>query len=563
MLNVKRYDIVDNYGNYTKNYLNPTKGNNLGKGNSVKSISLNSSPIHQSNSASYSRSTNSTPQHFYQSHLNCESKLSHNTAGVPNYNYQYNNFKDSNEETNLDDYLEYEQSSSLEDLNCEFNNQNSSNDEYDNCNSEESNDGEHCNKLFNKRLKLTNKLTNQLLNNQTYIKHSRSYQNQFFDIIDSPTKLNLLDKKATSLSLSGNNLKNLNSNNNSNSDNDKNQQSPNQSPRKTEFFIMTGQAILSLSRSNSEENPMIMADIANFKANAKGLNRPKLRKLRDEKRKESPSKVNSNNSMNSDQVRACLSPELKSTNNQLEMVNNSINNLLTISFMNESNAESMVYNVDKESNQDNGNTESNNDKDVNILLDNTADQEIKLSNEELNKEECLIETTENNELILSEKVISNAAEETISTLLKRYPTFIQQEANESNSCLINEQLINPQKSIDEASARRLAKRLYNLDKFKKLDVTRHLCKNNEFSKAVGTEYFNFFDFENMSLIDALRKFLSKFCLIGETTERERILLYFSKRFFACNPSTFSSVDSIFNLTCSLVMLNQDLHGDVS
>lgn len=39
---------------------------------------------------------------------------------------------------------------------------------------------------------------------------------------------------------------------------------------------------------------------------------------------------------------------------------------------------------------------------------------------------------------------------------------------------------------------------------------------------------------------ALRKFLAQFSLTGETQERERVLVHFSKRFLDCNPGTFNS-----------------------
>jgi hypothetical protein len=44
------------------------------------------------------------------------------------------------------------------------------------------------------------------------------------------------------------------------------------------------------------------------------------------------------------------------------------------------------------------------------------------------------------------------------------------------------------RNVDIPSASRLAKRLYNLEGFRKDDISRHLCKNNDFSKAVADEY---------------------------------------------------------------------------
>ncbi|XP_023238782.1 PH and SEC7 domain-containing protein 2-like isoform X3 [Centruroides sculpturatus] len=117
------------------------------------------------------------------------------------------------------------------------------------------------------------------------------------------------------------------------------------------------------------------------------------------------------------------------------------------------------------------------------------------------------------------------------------------------------------KAIDMPSAFRLAKRLFHLEGFKKSDVSRHLCKNNDFSRVVAEEYLKFFDFSSDMLDMALRKFLKKFCLIGETQERERVLVHFSKRYLECNPGVFKSQDAVHTLTCALMLLNTDLHGE--
>ncbi|XP_065513990.1 PH and SEC7 domain-containing protein 3 isoform X4 [Caloenas nicobarica] len=110
------------------------------------------------------------------------------------------------------------------------------------------------------------------------------------------------------------------------------------------------------------------------------------------------------------------------------------------------------------------------------------------------------------------------------------------------------------------AARRLAKRLYHLDRFKRSDVAKHLGKNNEFSKLVAEEYLKFFDFTGMTLDYSLRSFFKAFSLIGETQERERVLIHFSSRYYECNPNTISSQDGVHCLTCAMMLLNTDLHG---
>ncbi|CAD7085354.1 unnamed protein product [Hermetia illucens] len=116
------------------------------------------------------------------------------------------------------------------------------------------------------------------------------------------------------------------------------------------------------------------------------------------------------------------------------------------------------------------------------------------------------------------------------------------------------------KAVDMPSAIRLAKRLYYLDGFKKSDVSRHLSKNNDFSRAVADEYLKFFNFGKQTLDESLRDFLQQFALSGETQERERVLVHFSKRYLDCNPGTFNSQDAVHTLTCAIMLLNTDLHG---
>uniref|UniRef100_A0A8C7TIK6 Pleckstrin and Sec7 domain containing 3, like n=1 Tax=Oncorhynchus mykiss TaxID=8022 RepID=A0A8C7TIK6_ONCMY len=113
---------------------------------------------------------------------------------------------------------------------------------------------------------------------------------------------------------------------------------------------------------------------------------------------------------------------------------------------------------------------------------------------------------------------------------------------------------------DQEGARRLARRLYHLEGFRRSDVAKHLGKNNDFSKMVAEEYLTFFEFTGMTLDQSLRSFLKAFALIGETQERERVLIHFSNRYYQCNPTVISSQDGAHCLTCALMLLNTDLHG---
>ncbi|XP_027712304.1 PH and SEC7 domain-containing protein 2 [Vombatus ursinus] len=120
-------------------------------------------------------------------------------------------------------------------------------------------------------------------------------------------------------------------------------------------------------------------------------------------------------------------------------------------------------------------------------------------------------------------------------------------------------LANGCQAVNEA-AKRLARRLYHLEGFKRCDIARQLSKNNEFSRLVAEEYLSFFDFAGLSLDRALRTFLKAFPLMGETQERERVLTHFSRRYRQCNQGENTSEDGIHTLTCALMLLNTDLHG---
>ncbi|XP_037608800.1 PH and SEC7 domain-containing protein 3 [Sebastes umbrosus] len=114
--------------------------------------------------------------------------------------------------------------------------------------------------------------------------------------------------------------------------------------------------------------------------------------------------------------------------------------------------------------------------------------------------------------------------------------------------------------VNREMARRLAERLFKLDGIQRVDVVKHLDKDNDFSRAVGEEYLKHFDFTEQTLDHALRSFLKVVILIGETQERERVLQHFACRFHECNPDSFTSSESVLALTCALMLLNTDLHG---
>ncbi|XP_056593005.1 PH and SEC7 domain-containing protein 3 isoform X3 [Triplophysa dalaica] len=131
---------------------------------------------------------------------------------------------------------------------------------------------------------------------------------------------------------------------------------------------------------------------------------------------------------------------------------------------------------------------------------------------------------------------------------------------DGGECVKDTDVLHNGSRSDQEAAQRLARRLYNLEGFRRSDVAKHLGKNNDFSKMVAEEYLTFFQFTGMTLDQSLRCFLRAFSLIGETQERERVLIHFSDRYYQCNPDIITTQDGVHCLTCAVMLLNTDLHG---
>ncbi|KAM9809680.1 uncharacterized protein psda isoform 4-T6 [Syngnathus typhle] len=121
-------------------------------------------------------------------------------------------------------------------------------------------------------------------------------------------------------------------------------------------------------------------------------------------------------------------------------------------------------------------------------------------------------------------------------------------------------LLGDSAEADPQAAKCLARRLHQLRGFRKSDVSSHLNKNNEFSRMVAEEYLSNFDFQGLTIEQALRTFLGKLTLTGESQERERVLAHFSRRYVTCNARSHATQD-VHMLTCALILLNVDLHGN--
>ncbi|UJR33619.1 hypothetical protein I4U23_021054 [Adineta vaga] len=83
-----------------------------------------------------------------------------------------------------------------------------------------------------------------------------------------------------------------------------------------------------------------------------------------------------------------------------------------------------------------------------------------------------------------------------------------------------------------------------------------------FAMQVLHAFVNEFNFHDIPIDEALRKFQSSFRLPGEAQKIEQLMKVFGQRYCATNPtsSPSSNVDTIFILAFAIIMLNTDLHS---
>ncbi|KAF3849065.1 hypothetical protein F7725_015562 [Dissostichus mawsoni] len=113
----------------------------------------------------------------------------------------------------------------------------------------------------------------------------------------------------------------------------------------------------------------------------------------------------------------------------------------------------------------------------------------------------------------------------------------------------------PQMNIDEVNREMAPASLCGSSSWRMSNV--QMC--NDFSRAVGEEYLKLFDFTGETLDHALRSFLKVVVLIGRR-RRESVCCSISPAASSSATHTFTSSESVLALTCALMLLNTDLHG---
>uniref|UniRef100_A0A1I7Y2U9 PH domain-containing protein n=1 Tax=Steinernema glaseri TaxID=37863 RepID=A0A1I7Y2U9_9BILA len=107
----------------------------------------------------------------------------------------------------------------------------------------------------------------------------------------------------------------------------------------------------------------------------------------------------------------------------------------------------------------------------------------------------------------------------------------------------------------------LAREMFVLDGYTPDDITTILLRRDEYGGKVAIEFMKLFNVGGVRIDAALRLFLEKVALKGESSERARLLKKFSDRYQESNPDIFGSSDKVHALVCALILLNTDLHGN--
>ncbi|KAG1453851.1 hypothetical protein G6F56_007468 [Rhizopus delemar] len=117
-------------------------------------------------------------------------------------------------------------------------------------------------------------------------------------------------------------------------------------------------------------------------------------------------------------------------------------------------------------------------------------------------------------------------------------------------------------SIDTTAAG-YAQRIWDQDKTVYEDlshVVEWIGNGKASSFAILKCYMAHFDFKDLKLEQAFRLLCSKLHLKGETQQIDRILYEFAERYFECNSQCiFGTIDVVYSIVYSLLLLNTDLH----
>ncbi|ORY38126.1 Sec7-domain-containing protein [Rhizoclosmatium globosum] len=91
-------------------------------------------------------------------------------------------------------------------------------------------------------------------------------------------------------------------------------------------------------------------------------------------------------------------------------------------------------------------------------------------------------------------------------------------------------------------------------------IGEFLGEGNDENIAIMHAFVDLQDFTSVPFVAALRSFLQHFRLPGEAQKIDRFMLKFAERYLQGNPGQFSSADTAYVLSYSVIMLNTDQHN---
>ena len=89
----------------------------------------------------------------------------------------------------------------------------------------------------------------------------------------------------------------------------------------------------------------------------------------------------------------------------------------------------------------------------------------------------------------------------------------------------------------------------------------YLCSGKPFNIKVLTHFINSFDFENINILEAMRKLFMELPLSGEAQAIDRVVQIFGQKFHNENPKDLKNPDHCYYLSFALLQLNTDLHRE--
>lgn len=102
--------------------------------------------------------------------------------------------------------------------------------------------------------------------------------------------------------------------------------------------------------------------------------------------------------------------------------------------------------------------------------------------------------------------------------------------------------------------------LMNETGLSKRAIGNFLGEKDDVCIEVLKQYAHMHDFFSKDIVEALRRYLSKFILPGESQKIERIMEAFAQRYYECNPDVYANSEVCFLLSYAIIMLNTSLHN---